>query len=114
MKSFIKIISRVYNYKKHSDKFATGSIKVSEKNQKGEYDSVFISLKIFNPVETIHEKVDYTITGTLGVSPAYNQYPEKVAINVKTIELTKKVEAPVSQAEPQQFPDMEQNQEIPF
>ncbi len=90
MKTYIKLLGRVGNYKQHSEKFATASIKIGEKDQKGEWHNVYINLKIFNPTEPIHENVDYTIVGSLGVSPAYKQYPEKISINVKSIELTVK------------------------
>ena len=90
MKTYIKLQGRVGNYKQHSEKFATASIQISEKDQKGNWINIYVQLKIFNPTEPIHENVDYTIVGSLGVSPAYKQYPEKIVINVKSVELAVK------------------------
>lgn len=104
MKTYIKLQGRVGKFKQHSEKFATASVQIGEKDQKGEWHNAYVNLKIFNPTEAIEENVDYTITGSLGVSPAYQQYPEKITVNVKTIERSDKKDSnytdPVAAANP--------------
>ena len=131
MKTYVKLQAQVKQYKQHSPKFATASVQVGEKDKNGQWHNYWVSLRIFNPEQPLLENVDYTITGSLGVSPAYNQYPEKMAINVKTVQPTQTVQA--SQATqaptaPQEAPSQAQHvqtdnysdafpkadQEIPF
>ena len=100
MKTFIKLQGRVGKYKRHSDKFATASVQIGEKDQNGTWHNIYINIKIFNPALDVEENQDYTITGTLGVSPAYKQYGEKVIVNVQTIELTNTQKADAAYVDP--------------
>ncbi len=71
-----------------NENFATGIVKIAEKDPKGIWHNVYVNLRIFNPTEVIQENIDYTMVGSLGVYPACKQFPEKLVINVKTIERT--------------------------
>ena len=88
MKTFVKLQGQVKHYKQHSPKFATASVQIGEKDRNDHWHNYWVSLRIFNPTQPLHENINYTITGSLGVSPAYGNYPERMAINVKTIEPT--------------------------
>ena len=98
MKTYIELQGRVINYNQHfethcptNENFATGIVKIAEKDPKGIWHNVYVNLRIFNPTEVIQENIDYTMVGSLGVYPACKQFQEKLVINVKTIERTQQI-----------------------
>jgi len=88
MKTFVKIQSELRNIRKHSDKFTTATISLGEKNKQGEWENIYLSINFYGELEwDLKENTLYNITGKLGVSLAYKNYPARVMVHAEKVEV---------------------------
>ncbi len=105
MKSVVKIQSELKNIRKHSDKFTTASIGYGEKNKQGEFENIYLNINFYGELDwDLKENTLYNITGNLGVSFAYKEYPARPMIHCKKVEVAQPVDPnyvdPVKAANP--------------